>query len=76
MSLKETLSADMKAAMKAKEKVRLGAIRAVQTAIKQLEVDEQKECTDDMAVGVHGQAREVSARVSEKLHRCWATRAR
>ena len=52
MSLKETLSADMKAAMKAKEKVRLGAIRAVQTAIKQLEVDEQKECTDDMAVGV------------------------
>ena len=52
MSLKETLSADMKAAMKAKEKVKLGAIRAIQTAIKQIEVDEQKECTDEIAVGV------------------------
>jgi uncharacterized protein YqeY len=52
MALKDTLSTDMKAAMKAKEKIKLGAIRAIQTAIKQIEVDEQKECTDDMAIGI------------------------
>ena len=52
MSLKETLSADMKAAMKAKEKVKLGAIRAIQKAIKQKEVDDRVEVTDDMAIDV------------------------
>lgn len=50
--LKSTLSADMKAAMKAKEKLRLGAIRAIQTAIKQKEVDERIEVTEEMAIDV------------------------
>ena len=52
MSLKTTLSKDMKEAMKAKEKLRLGAIRAIQTAIKQKEVDDRVEVTDDMAIEV------------------------
>ena len=52
MNLKTTLSADMKEAMKAKEKLRLGAIRAIQTAIKQKEVDDRVEVTDDMAIEV------------------------
>lgn len=45
MSLKDKLSADMKEAMKAKEKARLGAIRAIQVAIKQKEVDDRVEVT-------------------------------
>eukprot|EP01041_Mallomonas_annulata_P004737 gene4736-9406_t len=51
-SLKSRLSADMKAAMKAKEKVRLSAIRAIQTAIKQKEVDERVEVGDDAAIEI------------------------
>ena len=51
-NLKTTLSTDMKAAMKAKEKLRLGAIRAIQTAIKQKEVDERIEVDDNMAIEV------------------------
>jgi hypothetical protein len=43
--IKDKLSTDMKEAMKAKEKVRLGAIRSVQVAIKQKEVDDRVELT-------------------------------
>lgn len=42
---KAQLMNDMKEAMKAKEKVRLTSVKAIQTAIKQKEVDEQKEIT-------------------------------
>lgn len=41
MTIKEQITADMKAAMKAKDIVRLGAIRLLMAAIKQKEVDER-----------------------------------
>jgi uncharacterized protein len=41
MSLKERISDDMKAAMRAKDADRLGTIRMLQAAIKQREVDER-----------------------------------
>lgn len=41
MSLKERISEDMKAAMRAKDSERLGTIRMLQAAIKQREVDER-----------------------------------
>ena len=49
MTLKQRLTDDMKAAMKAGEKDRLGVIRLVNAAIKQKEVDERIEL-DDAAV--------------------------
>ena len=42
MSLKEDLMADLKAAMKAKDKTRKDTITMVRAAIKQKEVDEKK----------------------------------
>ena len=41
MSLKERITDDMKAAMRAGEKDRLGVIRMITAAIKQREVDER-----------------------------------
>lgn len=49
MSLKQQLTDDMKAAMKAGEKDRLGVIRLINAAIKQKEVDERI-VLDDAAV--------------------------
>ena len=49
MSLKNRLSEDVKAAMRAGEKKRLGTLRMTQAAIKQKEVDERVEL-DDTAV--------------------------
>ena len=49
MSLKQQLTDDMKTAMKAGEKERLGVIRLINAAIKQREVDERIEL-DDVAV--------------------------
>ena len=49
MSLKTQLTEDMKAALKAGEKTRLGVIRLINAAIKQKEVDERVEL-DDAAV--------------------------
>ena len=49
MSLKTQLTDDMKTAMKAGEKARLGVIRLINAAIKQKEVDERVEM-DDAAV--------------------------
>ena len=46
MSLKAQISEDMKAAMRAKDSVRLGAIRLLLSAIKQREVDERIELSD------------------------------
>lgn len=46
MSLKAQISEDMKTAMRAKDSVRLGAIRLLQAAIKQREVDERIELSD------------------------------
>jgi uncharacterized protein len=49
MTLKERITEDMKAAMRAKDAERLGAIRMLTAAIKQKEVDERVE-VDDVAV--------------------------
>ncbi|MGV8894113.1 MAG: GatB/YqeY domain-containing protein [Burkholderiaceae bacterium] len=46
MGLKEQITDDMKAAMRAKDSVKLGAIRMLTAAIKQKEVDERVEITD------------------------------
>ena len=49
MNLKERITEDMKAAMRAKDGARLGAIRFLQAAIKQKEVDERVNA-DDAAI--------------------------
>ena len=46
MSLKDTLKADLKDAMRAKELVKRDSIRAINTMIKQIEVDERKDLND------------------------------
>ncbi|MCE2867654.1 MAG: GatB/YqeY domain-containing protein [Burkholderiaceae bacterium] len=52
MSLKEKLSEDMKAAMRAKESEKLATIRLINAAIKQREVDERIELGDDQVLSV------------------------
>lgn len=52
MSLKQRLTDDMKAAMKAGEKERLGTIRLVNAAIKQKEVDERIEVDDSLVFAI------------------------
>ncbi|HEY9148802.1 MAG TPA: GatB/YqeY domain-containing protein, partial [Gammaproteobacteria bacterium] len=51
-TLKESLMADMKDAMRAKDKDRLGTIRLIQAAIKQREVDERIELDDEQVLVV------------------------
>jgi uncharacterized protein YqeY len=46
MTLKERITEDMKAAMRAKDAPRLSAIRLILAAVKQREVDERKELVD------------------------------
>lgn len=46
MTLKATITEDMRAAMRAKDSARLSTIRLLQAAIKQREVDERIELTD------------------------------
>ncbi len=46
MSLKEQITEDMKAAMRAKDSLRLGTIRMLTAAMKQKEVDERVTLTD------------------------------
>lgn len=50
MTLKVRISDDMKAAMRAKDAPRLGAIRLLQAAIKQREVDERIELDDTQVI--------------------------
>ncbi len=52
MSLKERITDDMKAAMRAKDSERLGAIRLLTAAIKQKEVDERVELDDAAVVAI------------------------
>lgn len=52
MSLIEQLKDAQKAAMRAKEKARLGTIRLAMAAIKQVEVDSQKTLSDDEIIAV------------------------
>ena len=51
-TLKERITEDMKAAMRAKEAERLGAIRMLTAAIKQKEVDERAELDDAGVVAI------------------------
>ncbi|PSM14078.1 MULTISPECIES: GatB/YqeY domain-containing protein [Stenotrophomonas] len=52
MSMKQQLTDDMKAAMKAGEKHKLGVIRLINAAIKQREVDERIELDDTAVIAV------------------------
>ena len=52
MSLKEQITEDMKAAMRAKDTAKLGTIRLLQAAMKQKEVDERVELDDAMIVAI------------------------
>jgi hypothetical protein len=47
LSLKEQLSNAVKDAMRNREKFRLGTLRLVQAAVKQIEIDERREVNDD-----------------------------
>lgn len=52
MSLKDTLTADMKAAMKAADKERLSVIRMTLSAIKQIEIDSREAVDEAGALAV------------------------
>jgi uncharacterized protein YqeY len=52
MSIRQTISDDMKTFMRAKDSARLGAIRLLQAAIKQKEVDERIELNNDQIFSV------------------------
>jgi uncharacterized protein YqeY len=52
MGLKEQITEDMKAAMRAKEAGKLGAIRLITAAIKQKEVDERVELNDTQVLAI------------------------
>ena len=52
MTLREKINEDMKAAMKARETEKLGAIRLLQAALKQKEVDERIELTDEIVLAI------------------------
>lgn len=52
MPLKARITEDMKTAMRAKDSARLGAIRLLQAAIKQREVDERIELDDTQVIEV------------------------
>ncbi len=67
--LKQRISEDTKAAMRAKDKARVGVFRMLGAAIKQVEVDERKSLDDDGVIGVLEkmikQRRESHAQYSE-----------
>ncbi len=52
MGLKEQITEDMKAAMRAKDATRLGTIRLLTAAMKQKEVDERIELTDTLVLAI------------------------
>ena len=52
MSLKDQITEDMKAAMRAKDTARLGTIRLLQAAMKQKEVDERIELDDTAVIAI------------------------
>ena len=52
MSLKENITEDMKAAMRAKEATKLGTIRLINAEIKRKEVDERIELNDTQVLAI------------------------
>lgn len=66
MNLKDRIKADMKTAMKAGEKHRLGVIRMTLAAVQQREVDERKELTDaDVLAVIEKMVRQRKESVSQ-----------
>lgn len=54
MTIKERITEDMKSAMRAHDTARLSALRLLLAAIKQREVDDRVEATDELVSGVIG----------------------
>ncbi|WP_154224575.1 GatB/YqeY domain-containing protein [Marinicella rhabdoformis] len=54
MTLKAQVMADMKTAMKAKDKAKVGTLRMFTAAIKQVEVDERKELSEQEILSIVG----------------------
>lgn len=52
MSLKEKLQSDLKEAMRAKENFRRDVIRLINSSIKQIEVDERRELSDEDVIKI------------------------
>ena len=52
MALREQINEDMKGAMKARESEKLAAIRLLQAALKQKEVDDRVELTDELVLAI------------------------
>jgi len=52
MSLKESINEAVKASMKAREKQKTATLRLITSAIKQIEVDERRELSDDDVIAV------------------------
>lgn len=52
MFLKETITAEVKNAMRAKDSARLGTLRFLQAAIKQKEVDDRRELSDAEVIAI------------------------
>jgi|TARA_B110000977_G_scaffold254_1_gene402 uncharacterized protein YqeY len=52
MSLKDTITANMKDAMRAKDAMRLGTIRMLLAAVKLKEIDDRVEVDDTMAIAI------------------------
>lgn len=52
MSIRQTLNAAVKEAMRAKDKTRLATLRTLSAAFKQVEIDQRVEVTDDIAIAV------------------------
>ena len=52
MTLREKINEDMKTAMRARDSEKLGAIRLLQAALKQKEVDERVELTDGLVLTI------------------------
>jgi uncharacterized protein YqeY len=52
MSLKDTITANMKDAMRAKDALRLGTIRMLLAAVKLKEIDDRVEVDDTMAIAI------------------------
>lgn len=52
MSLKEQITEDMKAALRARDTARLGTIRLIMAAMKQKEVDERVELSDALVLAI------------------------
>ena len=54
MTLKAQVMADMKTAMKAKDKAKVGTLRMFTAAIKQVEIDERKELSEQEILSIVG----------------------